>query len=213
MARPLIALLYEHGRFVATDTARTSAALVMYCVGLPAFAAVGILTRTFYALGDTRAPVRASFVSVGLNLGLNLMLIGPLRGLGLGHAGAQLATREPLSRTAPSRAALRYEAGCSRPAHADSQARVGCRRPGQRRVLLEVLLPATRGSAGLARLVTVALALGFAVAGYGCMRCCVGRAPRVRRLSSDMRRRLRGASVTSWTYGRKSELRRTVKLK
>jgi putative peptidoglycan lipid II flippase len=92
MAVPVIALLYQHGRFVTADTQRTAAALVMYCVGLPAFAAVGVLTRTFYALGDTGTPVRASFVSVALNLGLNLMFIGPLRPLGLGHAGLALAT-------------------------------------------------------------------------------------------------------------------------
>jgi putative peptidoglycan lipid II flippase len=92
MAVPVIALLYQHGRFGAPDTQRTAEALVMYCVGLPAFAAVGVLTRTFYALGDTRTPVRASFVAVALNLGLNLLFIGPLRPLGLGHAGLALAT-------------------------------------------------------------------------------------------------------------------------
>jgi putative peptidoglycan lipid II flippase len=92
MARPVIALLYEHGRFHATDTDRTAAALVMYCIGLPAFAAVTVLTRTFYALGETRVPVQASFVSVALNLTLNLLFIGPWKGLGLGHTGLALAT-------------------------------------------------------------------------------------------------------------------------
>jgi putative peptidoglycan lipid II flippase len=92
MAVPVIALLYQHGRFGPLDTARTAGALVMYCVGLPAFAAVGVLTRTFYALGNTRTPVQASFVSVALNLGLNLLFIGPLRVLGLGHMGLALAT-------------------------------------------------------------------------------------------------------------------------
>lgn len=92
MARPLIALLFEHGRFHAADTDRTAAALVMYCLGLPAFAAVGVLTRTFYALGETRVPVQASFVSVALNLTLNLLFIGPLSFLGLGHRGLALAT-------------------------------------------------------------------------------------------------------------------------
>ena len=62
-SRPVIALLYEHGRFGASDTLNTAGALAMYCVGLPAFAAVGVFTRTFYALGNTRTPVRASFVS------------------------------------------------------------------------------------------------------------------------------------------------------
>jgi putative peptidoglycan lipid II flippase len=92
MSRPIIALLYEHGRFHAGDTQQSAGALVMYCVGLPAFAAVGVMTRTFYALGETRVPVQASFVSVALNLGLNLLFIGPLRGLGLAHTGLALAT-------------------------------------------------------------------------------------------------------------------------
>jgi putative peptidoglycan lipid II flippase len=42
-----------------------------------------VLTRAFYALGDTRKPVQASFVSVALNLVLNLALMGPLHHLGL----------------------------------------------------------------------------------------------------------------------------------
>jgi putative peptidoglycan lipid II flippase len=44
---------------------------------------VGVLTRAFYALGDTARPVQASFVSVALNLALNLALMGPLQHLGL----------------------------------------------------------------------------------------------------------------------------------
>jgi len=85
--RPVIALLYEHGRFGPADTVNTANALVMYCIGLPAFAAVGILTRTFYALGDTRTPVRASFIAVAVNVVLNLLLMRPLA-----HVGLALAT-------------------------------------------------------------------------------------------------------------------------
>jgi putative peptidoglycan lipid II flippase len=92
MARPIIALLFQHGRFHAGDTVATGDALVMYCVGLPAFAAVGIFTRAFYAQGDTRTPVRATFVAVGVNLALNLLFVGPLVGLGLAHRGLALAT-------------------------------------------------------------------------------------------------------------------------
>jgi putative peptidoglycan lipid II flippase len=87
MSRPLIRLLYQHGRFHEIDTTRTGDALVMYCIGLPAFAAVGVMTRTFYALGDTRRPVQASFVSVALNVILNLLLMRPL-----GHLGLALST-------------------------------------------------------------------------------------------------------------------------
>ncbi|NOT34928.1 MAG: murein biosynthesis integral membrane protein MurJ [Candidatus Eisenbacteria bacterium] len=91
MSRPVIALLYEHGRFGGADTTATSGALVLYCIGLPAFAAVGVFTRAFYALGETAAPVRASFIAVALNLALNLAFIGPLRRLGLDHMGLALA--------------------------------------------------------------------------------------------------------------------------
>jgi len=91
-ARPVIGLLFQHGRFGAADTVATGDALLMYCIGLPAFAAVGIFTRAFYALGDTRTPVRATFVAVAVNLALNLLFVGPLAGLGLAHRGLALAT-------------------------------------------------------------------------------------------------------------------------
>ena len=86
LARPVIALLYEHGRFGPADTVATANALVMYCVGLPAFAAVGVMTRCFYALGDTRTPVRASFVAVLVNVILNVVLMRSLAHLGLALA-------------------------------------------------------------------------------------------------------------------------------
>ncbi len=92
LARPVIALLFQHGRFHAGDTFATGDALVMYCIGLPAFAAVGIFTRAFYALGDTRTAVRATFVAVGVNLVLNLLFVGPFASLGLAHRGLALAT-------------------------------------------------------------------------------------------------------------------------
>lgn len=91
LAEPTIATLFEHGRFQAADTARTAEALVFYCLGLPAFAAIGIFSRTFYALGDTRRPMFASLTAVAVNLTLNLMLVGPLRFLGLDHRGIALA--------------------------------------------------------------------------------------------------------------------------
>lgn len=91
LSEPLISLLFEHGRFTAEATAQTAGALVMYCIGLPFFASIGIFTRTFYALGDTRTPMLASLASVTLNVVLNLLLIGPLAGLGLAHRGLALA--------------------------------------------------------------------------------------------------------------------------
>lgn len=91
LAEPIVMVLFEHGRFHAGDTARTAEALVMYCAGLPAFAAIGVFSRAWYALGDTRRPMFASLAAVAINLGLNLLLVGPLRSLGLDHRGIALA--------------------------------------------------------------------------------------------------------------------------
>jgi putative peptidoglycan lipid II flippase len=87
LASPLVKLLYEHGRFVRSDTDQTAAALSAYCLGLCAYAAVKVLVPVYYALGDTKTPVRASFLSVVVNLAGNLALMGPL-----GHVGLALST-------------------------------------------------------------------------------------------------------------------------
>ncbi|MEP7027554.1 MAG: murein biosynthesis integral membrane protein MurJ, partial [Candidatus Eisenbacteria bacterium] len=87
LSQPLVKLLYQHGRFHVSDTDQTAAALSAYCVGLCAYAAVKVLVPTFYALGDTRTPVFASFLSVGVNLAGNLILMRYL-----GHVGLALST-------------------------------------------------------------------------------------------------------------------------
>jgi len=87
LSQPLVQLLYQHGRFHVGDTDRTAAALSAYCLGLCAYAAVKVLVPTYYALGDTRTPVIASFLSVAVNLTGNLLLMGPL-----GHVGLALST-------------------------------------------------------------------------------------------------------------------------
>jgi putative peptidoglycan lipid II flippase len=87
LAEPLVQLLYQHGRFAAFDTNQTAMALAAYCLGLCAYAAVKVLVPAFYALGDTRTPVVASFLSVVVNLTGNLLLMRPL-----GHVGLALST-------------------------------------------------------------------------------------------------------------------------
>src|SRR3982751_2389681 len=50
LARPIIAVIYQHGRFDAAATAQTAAALQFYAFGLAAYAAVKVLAPAFYAL-------------------------------------------------------------------------------------------------------------------------------------------------------------------
>lgn len=68
LADPIIAVIFQHGRFTAWDTHQTAAALVYYSIGIFAFAGVKILVPVFYALNNTRIPVAGSFLTVGVNL-------------------------------------------------------------------------------------------------------------------------------------------------
>ena len=79
LARPIIALIYQHGRFTAGDTNQTAAALSLYAVGLLAFAGVKIMVPVFYALNDTRVPVVGSFLTVAANLVLINLTLAPLQ--------------------------------------------------------------------------------------------------------------------------------------
>jgi putative peptidoglycan lipid II flippase len=87
LARPIVALLYQHGKFGASDTVETAKALWAYAAGLAAFSAVRVMVPAFYSLGMARIPVTVSFISIGITVGLNFLLMGPMR-----HAGLALAT-------------------------------------------------------------------------------------------------------------------------
>ncbi len=86
LAEPIIRLLFQGGLFDLAATRRTTLALTCLAPGLAAFSAVNLLARAFYALGDTRTPMRISLFCLGLNLLLSLWWVGPLRQAGLGLA-------------------------------------------------------------------------------------------------------------------------------
>jgi putative peptidoglycan lipid II flippase len=86
LARPIIAVIFEHGEFTASDTMATAAALQLYAVGLIGYSIVRIISPTFYALGRSRVPVIVSAASVVVNVVLNVTLVRLMgyRGLALG---------------------------------------------------------------------------------------------------------------------------------
>jgi putative peptidoglycan lipid II flippase len=92
LAEPIVALIFERRAFMVRDTVATAAALMFYAPGLIGYSAVKIASPTFYALRDSRTPVIVSLLSIGVNLGINLILIRLLgyRGLALGTAVAAL---------------------------------------------------------------------------------------------------------------------------
>jgi putative peptidoglycan lipid II flippase len=92
LGKPLIRLFFEHGRFAeaaagqASAVDRTSLALLFYAAGVWAFCCQQIITRFFYAMKDSKTPVKVAVSMVGLNLLLNILLIGPLDAAGLALA-------------------------------------------------------------------------------------------------------------------------------
>jgi len=86
LARPIIAVIFEHGNFTAADTIATAAALQLYAIGLLGYSIVRIISPTFYAMGRSRVPVMVSAASVLVNIMLNVTLVRILgyRGLALG---------------------------------------------------------------------------------------------------------------------------------
>jgi putative peptidoglycan lipid II flippase len=65
----------------------TSDALLYYALGLWAFAAVRIVVSTFYAMQDTRTPVKTATIAIAANILFGVALMGPMK-----HCGLALAT-------------------------------------------------------------------------------------------------------------------------
>jgi putative peptidoglycan lipid II flippase len=87
LARPIIALIFEHGRFTTFDTVQTGNALAAYALGLSGYAAVKVLSPAFYAFGDARTPMLISLGSIAVNYIINSLLVVPF-----GHVGLAVST-------------------------------------------------------------------------------------------------------------------------
>jgi putative peptidoglycan lipid II flippase len=89
VALPIIATLFEGGKFGPAESARAAAALVAFAAGLPAFILVKALATGFYAREDTRTPFHLALASIALNVALNVAF---LWGTNLQHVGVALAS-------------------------------------------------------------------------------------------------------------------------
>ncbi|MBE3070484.1 MAG: murein biosynthesis integral membrane protein MurJ [Planctomycetes bacterium] len=88
VCKPLILLVFNHGRFAEADDAvgRTAWVASLYALGLWSYSANHILIRAFYAMENIRTPRRVAVLAAGLNLVCNLILVWPLAEGGLALA-------------------------------------------------------------------------------------------------------------------------------
>jgi len=87
LAVPLVATLYQYGRFTANDVLQTRDALLGYSVGLLGLVLVKILAPGFYARQMMKIPVRIAIGTVLFAQTLAFILMHRI-----GHAGLTLAT-------------------------------------------------------------------------------------------------------------------------
>lgn len=87
LREPIVRLLFQRGAFDPATTQLTAAALLYYAVGLWAFSGIRIVVSAFYALQDTKTPVKIAVVSLIVNIFLSVSLMEPMK-----HGGLALAT-------------------------------------------------------------------------------------------------------------------------
>jgi putative peptidoglycan lipid II flippase len=84
---PIVAVLFERGKFTPETTEATATALAAFAIGLPSFVLIKVFQPAYFAREDMRTPLRFSFVSLIINAGLSLLLF-PI----YGHVGIAVAT-------------------------------------------------------------------------------------------------------------------------
>ena len=91
VGQPLIRLLLQRGQFDAESTLGTTHAFVIYMLGLTVFSLEPLLVHSFFALSDTKTPVKIGVLCVLLDIVLALILVRRFEYLGI--AGAFLLSK------------------------------------------------------------------------------------------------------------------------
>jgi len=71
----IVQVVLQYGSFTAVSTGLVVDTIAWFSLGLLARSIIEPLTRTFYAMHDTRTPLLVSTVAVGLNIGLSWVLL------------------------------------------------------------------------------------------------------------------------------------------
>lgn len=87
LSEPLIASLFYYGAMSQEAVVQSARALEAYSLGVLAFMLIKVLAPGFFARQDLKTPVRVAVICMVANMVMNLILIWPLK-----HVGLALAT-------------------------------------------------------------------------------------------------------------------------
>jgi putative peptidoglycan lipid II flippase len=91
LGKPIIQLLFQQGEFGAESTNLVFFALQFYTVALISQSLLEVVVRGFASRQDTLTPLRISFFTTAINIGLALLLSRSIQEGGLEHGGLALA--------------------------------------------------------------------------------------------------------------------------
>lgn len=91
LSKPIVRLAFERGAFNEQGVFFTKIALTYYTIGMIGFGIQEVLNKAFFALKDTKTPMKFGIVSVTINIVLNIILIKVMDLAGLALA-TSLAT-------------------------------------------------------------------------------------------------------------------------
>lgn len=86
LKQPLLRCLFQRGQFGADSTFGTSQAFMVYGFGLVTFSLESLFVYSFFALSDTKTPVKFGVLCVFLDIGLAILLLKPFGYLGIAGA-------------------------------------------------------------------------------------------------------------------------------
>jgi putative peptidoglycan lipid II flippase len=75
LSGPIVRLIYKHGLATDADVHQMALMLSIMVIGLPFFSVVNLTVRAFYAIKDTKTPVRVALVDFVINITATLILI------------------------------------------------------------------------------------------------------------------------------------------
>ncbi len=86
-SKEIVQLIYMRGAFTVAAADMAGIALLFYAIRIPFYAVNQLVIKVFYSMHDMKTPVLCSIVSLAVNVGLNLILVGQI-----GLAGLAIAT-------------------------------------------------------------------------------------------------------------------------